>query len=296
MLAGLLVLAQTLDQIIASLNPGYDPMRQSVKTQQAALPAQFDAQQQGLTAQADQAHQNILSQAQNRGLGFSGIPVGEQAKYDATTFMPAVANLKGNMITAQTNLSDQLNKINLDQQNQGNSILQTQQARDEQQRQFDQNMAFQREQADRAAKLQAQQSAALSGFGGGSAPSGPSGNPFGGTPQMKQSGSSFNFFDENGQPVTAAAYAQKMGVGFRDLLSKMASAGDQNAKLALNYVGNDAKFGGAPQQYAGALGALGATGSYAQQQQQAAAQNVARSVASPSILIGGGLPRMGGGR
>lgn len=295
MLAGLSALAQTLDQILSTLNPGYDPMRQSVATQQAALPAQFDAQQQGLTAQADQAHQNILSQAQNRGLGFSGIPVGEQAKYDATTFMPAVANLKGKMIDAQTSLSDQLNKINLDQQTQGNSILQTQQARDEQQRQFDQNMAFQREQADRAARLQAQQTAALSSFGGG-ASSGPSGNPFGGTPQMKQSGSSFNFFDENGQPVTAAAYAQKMGVGFRDLLSKMASAGDQNAKIALNYVGNDAKFGGTPQQYAGALGALGATGSYAQAQQQAAAQNVARSVVNPSILIGGGLPRVGGGR
>lgn len=247
---------------MASLNPGYDPSRQLIQQQQAALPAQFDAQQQGLKAQADQANQDILSSAQNRGLGFSGIPVAEQAKYNATTFMPAVANLKGKMIDSQTNLADQLNTLNRNQLTQAQGILSNQQALDEKQREFDQNLAFQREQLAAQKAQAAAALGALGGGGGGSAPSAPTGNPFGGAPSMSQRGDKgFNFMDANGQSINAVQYAKAMGVPFRDLLQQMANGGDNGARTALGFVGND--FGYDPnkvtnnQGYINLLNALG---------------------------------------
>lgn len=151
-------LAQTLDQIITALNPGYDPQRALIQQQQAALPGQYQAQQQGLQAQDAQANQDILSQAQQRGLGFSGIPVGEQAKYNATTFMPAMAKLQSDQLSQQNGLADQLNKLNADQRTQAFGMQQNQQAQDleqqkfaEQQRQFNLNYALQQQAAKRAA-------------------------------------------------------------------------------------------------------------------------------------------------
>lgn len=177
------IIARTLDQILADLNPAYDPQRALVQKQQDALPAQFDAQQQGLQAQADSANQGILSQAQQRGLGFSGIPVAEQAKYNATTFMPAVANLKGQQLQAQTSLSDQLNKLNTDQRTQAMGYQQDEYNRDqqaaqlaEQQRQFNLNLQFQKDQAARQAAT-ARASAGSGGVslgGGGGAAAQPS--------------------------------------------------------------------------------------------------------------------------
>jgi hypothetical protein len=49
----------------------------------------------------------------------------------------------------------------------------------------------------------------------------------------------FAFTDANGNPVSAAVYAAATGQSFRDLLTKMAKAGDQGAKSALGFVGND---------------------------------------------------------
>ena len=80
---------------------------------------------------------------------------------------------------------------------------------------------------------------------------------------------SFNFTDYQGKPVNAAQYVQLYNLSnptsplsYRQLLQQMANEGDVNAKLALNYVGDDAKFGGAPAQYRSSLEALGATGTY----------------------------------
>lgn len=81
---------------------------------------------------------------------------------------------------------------------------------------------------------------------------------------VKQSGTNFNFFDPNGKPISAAEYSKHSGIGFRDLLQRMSNAGDVNSKTALQYVGNDYKFGAAPTSAAGSLSALGASGNYTQ--------------------------------
>lgn len=256
-------MAQTLDQIMGQLNPGYDPMRQSVSTQQAALPAQYDAQLKGLQAQDDQANQDILNQAQARGLGFSGIPVAEQAKYNASTYMPAVAKLQSDQITSQTNLADQLAKINQDERTQAEGIQQTELDRDQKDAEFQQQMQQAQEQFNEKMALQKQAQSAAASIGTLPTDNRPSLDSYQGTPQMTRGANGgYSFFDANGNPITAAAYASATGQGFRNLLAQMAGGGDQNAKIALNYVGNDARFGGAPSQYAGALNALGATGSF----------------------------------
>lgn len=210
------------------------------------MPGQFDAQNQGLVAQAQQANQDILSAAQQRGLGFSGIPIGEQAKYNATTFMPAVAKLKSDQLAAQDSLSGQLNQINLAQNTQAQSILSAQQAADQQQKQFEEQLAAQREQA--AAALKAQQTAAgaysLGGSSGGGG-SAPSGNPFAGAPAMaKRANGGFNFTDSNGQAISAARYAALTGTPIRNLLQTMANQGDTGALAGLQFIGSDGKADG----------------------------------------------------
>lgn len=55
----------------------------------------------------------------------------------------------------------------------------------------------------------------------------------------KRSDGGFNFTDSGGKAISAAQYAQSKGIAFRDLLSEMAKQGDQGAKTALGFVGND---------------------------------------------------------
>lgn len=127
----------TLDQVIASLGSVYQPQIDAVYQQQAALPAQFQAQEQGLNAQKDAAFGDIVNGARSRGLGFSGIPLADQAKYTATNYLPALANLKTAQTQQSSGLADTINKINENRFNQANNIWQYQTSLDENKRQFD---------------------------------------------------------------------------------------------------------------------------------------------------------------
>lgn len=118
--------AQTLDQVISSLGSIYQPQIDAVNNQEAALPAQYAAQQQGLDATQQQAFGDILNSARARGTGvaFGGIPLGEQAQYTASTYLPAVANLKTAQTTQQQSLANQINAINEDKFNAANNLYQ----------------------------------------------------------------------------------------------------------------------------------------------------------------------------
>jgi len=66
----------------------------------------------------------------------------------------------------------------------------------------------------------------------------------------------------------------------------MANAKDANAQIALNYVGDDFKFGNAPESVKSALEAVGATGNYmTPQQTKNAAYYKPRSASNVSIPI-----------
>lgn len=194
-------------------------------------------------------------------MGFGGIPIGEQVKYDATTFKPAVANLYAAQNARKSTLEESLNSLFRDQRNQASGILQSEQDRDEQRRQFEANMAWQREQLDRQEK--AAKAASAGSYLGGGGGVGPAPGAAPGAAQIQRTPKGgFNFIDGAGRAITAAQYSKLTGVGFRSLLAQMAANGDANAKVALQYVGDDGKFGSAPQSLAGVLGAIGATGNF----------------------------------
>jgi hypothetical protein len=172
-----LTMAQTLDQVIASLGSIYDPQIQSVRDQQAAIPGQIANQEQALQAKQDSAFGDILNGARSRGLGFSGIPLSEQAKYTATDYLPALANLHTAGINQQHSLTDAINKINEDRFNAGNNIYQFGVQQDYAQQQ----LAYQKakDAADRAAAERAASSfnPSLGGAGGPAAPQAPTASP-----------------------------------------------------------------------------------------------------------------------
>lgn len=257
-------MARTFDQIYKSLGSAYDPSVALVQQQIDAIPQATQTAIEQANAQKDQAFTDITNQARQRGMGFSGIPLSEQASYLSTNFAPAIANLKSSAESNKNSLLQSIQQYVRDRNNQAQSIFDNEENRALQQkqlaentRQFNENLAYQKakDAADRAASSQASTLSYLN-TGSGS-------TPVNSAKISRTSSGGFNFFDATGAPINAAQYAQLTGVGYRDLLAQMAKAGDKNAKLALNYVGNDAKFGSAPQSAAGALSALGAKGTYA---------------------------------
>jgi hypothetical protein len=213
--------AATLDQILTSLNGVYQPQIQSVQQQQAALPAQFDAQTQGVEAQKNDAFNSILNGARARGTGvaFGGIPLQEQAQYTASTYAPALAKLQSDQLTQQQSLQDALNKINEDKMNTANGMYQfgvnqdlEQQKLAEQQREFDAQQAA-------AARASAASSAGLGSLFAGYGTSG-------------------------GQSQPAAQQPQYIGNNdLRGHLNYLAQKeNNQDAAVALHYVGNDGKY------------------------------------------------------
>lgn len=153
------VIARSLDAIIQELDAGYAPSRKLINERIAAIPASADAEVAGLQAQLGQANEQILGQARDRGLGFAGIPIAEQAKYAATSFAPAVARVRQSANDQKTSLFDALNNTNLEQRKYATSIQQNEFNLDEQKRQF--------EAAQQAAREAEARARAASGGGGG---------------------------------------------------------------------------------------------------------------------------------
>lgn len=121
---------RTLDQINASLGSIYDPQVQSIQKQQAALPAQQAADQAGLKAQEQQSYQDILNGARARGTGiaFGGIPLQEQAQYNASTYLPALAKLQTSYNQHAQSLSDAINQLNANRYKDAQSMYSQDQA------------------------------------------------------------------------------------------------------------------------------------------------------------------------
>lgn len=156
---------RTLDQVNASLANIYDPQVQSVQQEKDSIPGQVQSEEQGLQAKQNTAFGDILDGARARGLGFSGIPLGEQAKYTANTYLPALANLHTAAQQHVATLQDAINKINETRQTQAQGIFENERNFAEQQRQFNETLAQQK------ANAAASASGGLGGafnFGGGS--------------------------------------------------------------------------------------------------------------------------------
>lgn len=173
-------MASTLEQIMAELDSsgGYANDRGLLNQQLSALPAQGEAEIKGLDAKLTQANDNILQGARSRGLGFSGIPIAEQAQYAATEYAPAVARVKQQQEASRMGILQSLNALERDRRGQAQSIFDTTRNFNEQVRQFNEQQAFARQQFEAQQRAAARASSGgsgatagsyLSGLGGGQA-------------------------------------------------------------------------------------------------------------------------------
>lgn len=81
---------RTLEQINKELSSIYNPQVNLVQQQKAATQGQVDADIEAAKGQKTMAFDEILGGARRRGLGFAGIPLGEQAQYASNVFAPTV--------------------------------------------------------------------------------------------------------------------------------------------------------------------------------------------------------------
>lgn len=235
---------RSLNQIIAELNPTYKPQIQSLKERQSLIPGQIEAEEKGLEAKQQKAFGDILGGARRRGLGFSGIPLGEQAQYTATEFLPALARLRQSGREQQMSLQDAILGISERRNTLAQQLRQGEIDRAEQRRQFNENLKFQREQA--AQQLAESRAARAASSGGGFSPSlgmlgGGGGGGASASMQQRKDGG-FNFQNAAGKSISAAKYASATKQDIRDVLYNMGKSGDRYAQQLYNQLRNPATF------------------------------------------------------
>lgn len=116
-------MAQTLDQIIASLNPTYDPQAQLIQGQIDALPGQEQAMLSGLDTAKTKAFQDITNTANDHGVLYSGAPIKEQSQYAGEKFLPAVANIKATTAANKYKLTSALLGVQQSKQQRAQDVL-----------------------------------------------------------------------------------------------------------------------------------------------------------------------------
>lgn len=85
---------RTFEQIYAELQPSYQPSIDYLRQRQTEAPKMVESDIAAANAAQTQAYEDILTGAQRRGLVYSGIPLGEQAKYASTVYAPAILAAK----------------------------------------------------------------------------------------------------------------------------------------------------------------------------------------------------------
>lgn len=152
---------------IRNLNTLVNEIGQSVKGQKALIDADIAsnaqagaAQEAGLQAQAQQTYGQIEQAAQDKGMFFSGFSPEEQAKYNATTYLPALANLQATI--AQTRSALMGKKADLDT-NVFNKAFDTREGDINRNFQYTERVAgqeFSASEADKARQFEARENAA----------------------------------------------------------------------------------------------------------------------------------------
>ena len=85
---------QTLDQIMAELQPGYTGQREIIGQAKANTNETFKATELALDASKTQGFNQINEQATGKGLAFGGVPIEEQADYLSTKYLPGKQQAK----------------------------------------------------------------------------------------------------------------------------------------------------------------------------------------------------------
>lgn len=119
---------QSLDDIMASLQPGYAAQQGIINQQVANTDATYKAQQLGLDAAKTQGFNTINTNATGKGNTFSGIPSDEQATYLSTTYLPGVQAAQAKQNSDKLTLAGQLADLNTDQRKTALGVQQNQQS------------------------------------------------------------------------------------------------------------------------------------------------------------------------
>lgn len=221
---------RTLEQILSEYNATYQPSIDYLRQRQAQAPQMVEADIAAANAAQTKAYEDILTGARRRGLGFSGIPLGEQAQYASNVYAPAIlaARQKG------TEYGQNLESTILGLQAEARS----------------QALARRNAEQDMATQLAA---ARTSGGGGGSTDTsvldwlknklggGDQEQPKAFTQQREDKG--YDFTDAAGNPISAAKYAQLTGMSIGQVLYQMGKSGDVYSQNLYNQLKNDPFFG-----------------------------------------------------
>ena len=142
---------QSVEQVIADLNPAYSGSIDVINNRRAALPGQFQAQRSGLEAEKVVGFNQINNQATGRGMSFSGIPLDEQANYLSTKYLPGLQQLAFQENEQNLALDEALAGINKERR------LKAMDVRSNQQSALEKYLAEERERAWQREKFQADQ-------------------------------------------------------------------------------------------------------------------------------------------
>lgn len=163
-------MAREIQQIMQELETAYAPQRQAVQERMNQLPGFYEAQRGGVETARTNAFQDITRQANARGMVYSGAPIQEQQRYVGERYLPALAQLSGQEGEQRFGLQQALNQLGERQLTYAQQIRTKEQELDEARRQFDAQLAAQREAEARAARAAAKAGAggiSLGGLGGG---------------------------------------------------------------------------------------------------------------------------------
>lgn len=255
--------ATRLAQEYANLASVYDPQKALVQQQISAVPGQYEAQKTALEQAKANAFRDITSAAQGRGVYFSGFRPEQEARYTGERFLPALANLSTQQQQATFNLQKALADIETAQRQAATTNLQNILNREQQQKQFEQQLALSRAQASAAGGGGGLDIGSLFGALGAAAGAGGASTPGAAAAayRVEKAGNGYNFFDPSGKPISAVKYAQGIGQGgnFKTFLQDLAKT-DKNAQLALKFA--DVNYKNVPTTLRPALEALGIGATY----------------------------------
>lgn len=220
---------QNLDQIMAELNPVYQGQIDNTNQQIAGLGATTAATKSGLTAQKNQGFNQINNQATGRGLSFSGIPLDEQATYLSTKYLPGIQQADATEASNRLTLQGTLAGINSDKASKALATRQNQQSAldsylaQEQDRQFQaQQSELNRQNQIQLQRMQAQAAAAAQAATAAKSTFSTAKNTNGGS----------NFYDPNGNAVTAAQFFKAQGGNVGDVANFLKNDSDKTSQKA----------------------------------------------------------------
>lgn len=141
---------RTLDQLMSATNSLYDPQRNEYRTQIGQAGEQGAASEQALYGAQNAAFKNIAQMASNKGMLFSGFTPDQQAQYNSTKFMPAMAALRGKVQDNIARLQSALLGLDTDQRKQAMSMQEGDQNKLDAYNSEQDRRKFEKEQADLA--------------------------------------------------------------------------------------------------------------------------------------------------